>query len=94
MQILIANLRAFKGDMPKAIAFAAVVIDIPERLAALKRWQAEQEAQLARDRAEAEWTLAQQSAERDFELKQQQMLMRATTDAGIAQNREGGRLDA
>ena len=43
---------------------------------ALKRWQAEQEAQLARDRAEAEWTLAQQSAERDFELKQQQMLCR------------------
>lgn len=61
---------------------------------ALKRWQAEQEAQLARDRAEAEWTLAQQSAERDFELKQQQMLMRASTDASIAQNREGGRLDA
>lgn len=61
---------------------------------AMKRWQAEQEAQLNRERAEAEWTLAQQNADRDYELKQQQVFMQASTSAGIAQNREGGRLDA
>ena len=61
---------------------------------AMKRWQAEQEAQLNRERAEAEWTLAQQNADRDYELKQQQVFMQASTNAGIAQNREGGRLDA
>lgn len=60
----------------------------------MKRWQAEQEAQLNRERAEAEWALAQSNADRDYELKQQQVLMQASTNASIAQNREGGRLDA
>jgi hypothetical protein len=37
LQIFVANLRAFKSDRTKAIAFAAVVVDIPEGLMTVER---------------------------------------------------------
>jgi hypothetical protein len=37
LQIFVANLRAFKSDRTKAVALAAVVVDIPEGLMTVER---------------------------------------------------------